>query len=128
MTETELRPGLDRHQRQLLIRLAANDRSPALAEMAGELLAGRMTPAQVISTRAYDEALGAGSEALASWYAGTSEEDRQAAAEQGRAELVRLTEDELAGVPAGSPAAPRRPRAPEPDEDMTEQTWSRDSW
>ena len=128
MTETELRPGLDRHQRQLLIRLAANDQSPALAEMARELLAGRMTPAQVINTRAYDEALGAGSEALASWYASTSEEDRQAAAEQGRAELVRLTEDELAGVPDGPPAEPRRPRAPEPDEDMTEQTWSRDSW
>lgn len=124
MTEPELQPGLDRHQRQLLTRIAANDQSPVLAELARELLAGRMTPADVLTTRAYDEALGPGAEALTSWCATTSEEDRAAAAAQGRAELVRLTEDELAGVPDG----PVGQVVPEPDEDLSERTWSGDSW
>ncbi|MEV6239802.1 hypothetical protein [Lentzea sp. NPDC051838] len=113
--------GLERHQRRLLTELAANEKSPVLAEMAKELLAGRLTPAQILSSRAYDEALGPGAEALSSWYATTSEEERQAKAEQGHAELVRLAEDEPV------PSKPRF-RAPEPDQDMTEQTWSRDSW
>ncbi|MET9625846.1 hypothetical protein ABZX92_00145 [Lentzea sp. NPDC006480] len=128
MTETELRPGLDRHQRQLLKKLVANEQSPALAEMAKELLAGRTTPAQILTSRAYDEALGAGAEALSSWYATTSDEDRQALAEQGQAELARLAEDELAGVPDGPEPVQKPAPKPEPEEDLSEQTWSRDSW
>lgn len=130
-TEPELQPGLDRSRRLLLKELAANDKSPVLAEMARELLAGRTTPAAILGSRAYDEALGAGAQALTSWYATTSEEEKQAAAERGHAELARLTEDELAGVP-DSPAesAPRRESAPapDPDDDMSERTWSGDSW
>ncbi|WP_156213377.1 hypothetical protein [Lentzea aerocolonigenes] len=128
MTETELRPGMDRHQRQLLKKLVANEQSPALAEMAKELLAGRTTPAQILNSRAYDEALGAGAEALSSWYATTSDEEKQAQAEKGQAELARLAEDELAGVPDGPEPVKKPVKEPEPDEDMTEQTWSRDSW
>ncbi|MEU0882026.1 hypothetical protein ABZ345_25715 [Lentzea sp. NPDC005914] len=126
MTETELQPGLDRRQRQLLQQLAANDKSPALAEMAKELLAGRMKPADVLTSRAYDEVLGPGAEAFTSWYATTSEEEKEAAAEHGRAELVQLASDELAGVP-DRPAEPAA-RAPEPEEDLSERTWSGDSW
>lgn len=127
MTEPELQPGLDRHRRQLLTRLAADDQNPVLAEMARELLAGRMTPVDVLTTRAYDEALAPGAEALTSWYASTSEEDREAAASSGRAELVRLTEDELAGVPVAQ-VVPEPEPEPELDEDLSERTWSGDSW
>jgi hypothetical protein len=80
-----------------------------------------MTPVDVLTTRAYDEALGAGAKALTSWYATASEMDREAAAS---VELVRLTEDELAGVPDG----PAAQVVPEPDEDLSERTWSGDSW
>jgi hypothetical protein len=44
-------PGLTRHRRQLLQKLAADDRNPALAEMARELLSGRATPAGVVPDR-----------------------------------------------------------------------------
>jgi hypothetical protein len=122
VTEPELQPGLDRRQRLLLKQLAADEQNPVLAELARELIAGRTTPAEVLVSRAYDEALGPGAEALTAWYAGASEEDREAAAAQGRAELVRLTEDELAGVPDEPQAVPA------PEEDLSERTWSSDSW
>lgn len=121
MTEPELKPGLDRRQRLLLKELAANEQYPVLAEMARELLSGRMTTTDVLSTRAYDDALAPGADALTNWYATTSEDEKQAAAEQGRAELVRLTEDELAGVPDSPPVQVE-------DEDLSERTWSGDSW
>jgi hypothetical protein len=118
MTEepsAELSPGLTRHRRQLLQKLAENTKSPELAEMAKGLLAGRLTPSGIVTSGVYDEALGSGVRAFSSWYSTASEHEKQDAARNGEAKLEQLAEEERAGVPDGGPAAaPAPPVSPPP--------------
>lgn len=119
MTE-EPSPELATHRHDLLRRLAANDRDPALAEMARELLAGRTTPAGVLTSGIYDEALAPGVQAFTSWYTSASEQERQAAAQQGEKVLADLADD----APVTRPRRPPRPRGGE-DDDFSDRTYLR---
>jgi hypothetical protein len=118
MTEepfAELTPGLTRHRRQLLQKLAENTKSPELAEMARGLLAGQLTPRGIMTSGIYDEALGAGVQAFSSWYSTASEQAKEEATRTGQAQLEQLAEDERAGLPDGGPAAaPAPPVSPPP--------------
>jgi hypothetical protein len=117
MTEesfAELSPGLTRHRRQLLQKLAGNSKSPELAEMAKGLLAGRLTPSGIMASGVYDEAMGAGVRAFGSWYTTASEQEKEQAARDGEVKLEQLAEDERAGVPDGGTAAAPPPVSPPP--------------
>jgi hypothetical protein len=117
MTEepfAELSPGLTRHRRQLLQKLAGNTKNPELAEMAKGLLAGRLTPRGIMTSGVYDEALGSGVQAFSSWYSTASEQEKEEAARAGQAELEQLAQDERAGLPDDGPAAAPVPEPPAP--------------
>lgn len=113
-------PGLTRHHRHLLQRLAAEDPRSPLSEMARDLLAGRTTPRTVMASGIYDEALGTGAASMAEWYTTASPEDREAALSLGQNTLAQLAEEERAGVPDTPPNLPT-PQDDDEDEDFSQQ-------
>ncbi|MDX8033279.1 hypothetical protein SK803_23930 [Lentzea sp. BCCO 10_0856] len=113
-------PTNDAVRRKLLQKLSINSKSPALAEMARELLAGRITPREVMTSSSYASALEPGVAQFQEWYGGLSDEQRAEQEELGRAAL-----DRLAGEPETPPARTRRQNPPEgyEDEDFSDRSW-----
>lgn len=113
-------PTDDAVRRKLLQKLSVNTKNPALAEMARELLAGRITPRQVMTSSSYASALEPGVAQFKQWYGGLSDKQRGEQEELGRAAL-----DRLANEPEAPPVKPRRQNPPEgnEDEDFSDRSW-----
>lgn len=114
-------PIRDRARRALLVKLAANNRNQGMAELARELLAGNITPREVIaSPTLYADVLSTGIQQFTDRYDSMSEAEKEAAAARGE-----QAEHDLAQPPQ-PPKAPRRTQ-PTSDEDHTED-FSEKSW
>lgn len=113
-------PTDDAVRRKLLQKLSTNSKNPALAEMARELLAGRLTPRQVMTSSSYAPALEPGVVQFKQWYGSLSDKQRAEQEELGRAAL-----DRLANEPDAPPASTRRQSPPEgyEDEDFSDRRW-----
>ncbi|WP_424185069.1 hypothetical protein ACOBQX_24695 [Actinokineospora sp. G85] len=114
-------PVRDSARRALLTKLAANTKNPGMAELARELLAGNITPREVIaSPTLYADVLNTGAEQFTAWYDTLSEVDKEAAATRGE-----QAEHDLAQPPQ-PPKTPRRTRPTSdenPIEDFSEKSW-----
>jgi hypothetical protein len=121
-SNTTSRPGLTEHRRQLLKRLASNTRNPAVAEMARDLLNGRITPRDVMANGLYNEELSKGTEKFTSWYRELSDEEKTAAWEQAEAQFDELAKDSPSEH-LDRRAANRRRSTPDDDLDYSEQSW-----
>lgn len=113
-------PTNDAVRRKLLQKLSSNSKNPALAEMARELLAGRITPREVMTSSSYAAALEPGVAQFQEWYGGLSDEQRAEQEELGRSALERL-----ANEPETPPVRARRQNPPEgyEDEDFSDRSW-----
>lgn len=113
-------PTDDAVRRKLLQKLSTNSKNPALAEMARELLAGRLTPRQVMTSSSYASALEPGVAQFKQWYGNLSDKQRAEQEELGRAALVQL-----ANEPETPPASTRRQNPPggSEDEDFSDRSW-----
>lgn len=113
-------PTNDAVRRNLLQKLSINGKNPALAEMARELLAGRITPREVMTSSSYASALEPGVAQFQEWYGGLPDEQRAEQEELGRAAL-----DRLANEPETPPVRARRQNPPEgyEDEDFSDRSW-----
>lgn len=88
----------DWSRRKLLEELSRNTRQPVLAEMAREMLAGRLTPRQAMSSDAYMTALGGVAERTIVRYRDMPPEERAAEERAGRlaAEQLMAAEEQQA--------------------------------
>ncbi|RZS44480.1 hypothetical protein EV193_101356 [Herbihabitans rhizosphaerae] len=94
--------------------------------MSRELLAGRLTPTEIIGRHLYDEAFAAHGREVASWYESLSTEQREAEAERAREHLDGLARDEVQTPTAGTPWRARRQETDEDEEDLSlRETWRR---
>ena len=84
----------DWSRRKLLEELSRNTRQPVLAEMAREMLAGRLTPRQAMSSDAYMTALGRVAQQTIAKYRDMSPADRAAEEREGRLAVERLMAEE----------------------------------
>jgi DNA-binding transcriptional MocR family regulator len=84
----------DWSRRKLLEELSRNTRQPVLAEMAREMLAGRLTPRQAMSSDAYMTALGGVAQQTITKYRDMSPEERAAEEREGRLAVERLMAEE----------------------------------
>jgi hypothetical protein len=84
----------DWSKRKLLEELSRNTRQPVLAEMAREMLAGRLTPRQAMSSDAYMTALGGVAQQTITRYRDMSPEERAAEEREGRLAAERFMADE----------------------------------
>lgn len=84
----------DWSRRKLLEELSRNTRQPVLAEMAREMLAGRLTPRQAMSSDAYMTALGGVAQRTITKYRDMSPEERAAEEREGRLAVERLMAEE----------------------------------
>jgi len=78
------------YKRKLLEDMSKNTRQPVLAEMAREILAGRLTTRQAMSSDAYMEALGVAARPALAQYQGMSEAELAAAEREGRTAVEQL--------------------------------------
>jgi len=84
----------DWSRRKLLEELSRNTRQPVLAEMAREMLAGRLTPRQAMASDAYMTALGGVAQQTITRYRDMSPEERAAEEREGRLAVERLMAEE----------------------------------
>lgn len=84
----------DWSRRKLLEELSRNTRQPVLAEMAREMLAGRLTPRQAMSSDAYMTALGGVAQQTITKYSEMSPEERAAEEREGRLAAERFMAEE----------------------------------
>lgn len=120
------RPGLTEHRRQLLKRLANNTRNPAVAEMARDLLNGRITPRDVMANGLYNEELSKGTEKFTSWYRELSDEEKTAACEQAEIQFDQLAKEQSQVPLSGNSdrrGINRRRSTPDDDLDYSEESW-----
>jgi hypothetical protein len=110
----------DAVRRKLLQKLSINGKNPALAEMARELLAGRISPREVMTSSSYASALEPGVAQFQQWYGRLSDEQRAEQEECGRAAL-----DRLANEPETPAVRAWRQNLPEghEDEDFSDRSW-----
>lgn len=120
--------GVEWAHRKLLEELSRNTRHPVLAEMAREMLAGRLTTRQAMASDAYMQALGAAAGPGLARFRAMPPEELAAAERQARLETERLMAEEEAVAarrrdpvedePTGSimVGARGRPAAPVDDE------------
>jgi hypothetical protein len=99
-------------RRKLLEEMSRNTRQPVLAEMAREMLAGRLTTRQAMSSDAYMEALGAAARPGMARIREMPPEAVADAEREGRAEAQRLMAEEEQRAAAGA----RRRHDPVDDE------------
>lgn len=108
------------YQRKLLEDLSKNTRQPVLAEMAREILAGRLTTRQAMSSDAYMSALGAAARPAVARFQQMSPDEVAAAEREGRvaAEQLKAEEEqrEARRLAAEQRARLRRTRDPVDDE------------
>lgn len=78
------------YKRKLLEDMSKNTRQPVLAEMAREILAGRLTTRQAMSSDAYMEALGVAARPALARYQNMSEVELAAAEREGRTAVEQL--------------------------------------
>ena len=120
-------PAKNRARQELLAKLAANARNPAMAELARELLAGNVTPRRVMESHLYADVLEAPANDFAAWYSGLSETEKDAEAAKGEDTIRELSEaprEEPPLVPTRKPATSfRRAEDDEYIEDFSEQDW-----
>ena len=81
-------------RRKLLEELSRNTRQPVLAEMAREMLAGRLTPRQAMSSDAYMIALGGVAQQTITKYRDMSPAELAAEEREGRLAVERLMAEE----------------------------------
>lgn len=118
MTDADAR--LTAHRRRLLERLAANTTSPAVADLARDLLAGRITPREAAASGAFAEEFNKAVAPYTRWYGSLSEAEREDAARQG---LEQLDEESAAADPGGGQSPV--PRGDDEEADYSERTWLR---
>jgi hypothetical protein len=111
---------LTAHRRRLLERLAANTTNPTVADLARDLLTGRITPREAAASGAFAEEFTKAVAPFTRWYGSLSEAEREDAARQG---LERLDEESRAADPDGAGQSPVR--AGEEEADYSERTWLR---
>lgn len=102
---------LTQRRQDALRTLAANTKSPALAEMARDLIAGRITPAQAMSNESYGAELSKGVTAFTEWRSSLSASEHEQVLADARAQLEPPT------PPTPAPPSRRSPRRDDPDED-----------
>lgn len=114
-------PTTDQARRNLLQKLKHNKKNSQLAELAGELLAGKITPQSVLKSDLYGEALAPVTEELESWYSNLSDKEKDEQATRGEDALQKLAAD---SEPKPKPAI-RAKRAPADDEyeDFSDRSW-----
>lgn len=113
-------PTDDAVRRKLLQKLSVNSKNPALAEMARELLAGRISPREVMTSSSYASVLEPGVAQFQQWYGSLSDKQRAEQEELGRAALERLADE-----PETPQVRARRQNPPEgrEDEDFSGRSW-----
>jgi hypothetical protein len=108
-------PVQHRARKELLVKLAANNRNPAVAELASELLTGKVTPRRIVESTLYSNVLEGATNDFTTWYSGLSDEEKDAAAARGE-----QTARDLADTPK-----PVQQRRSEDDEDFSDRSWLR---
>jgi hypothetical protein len=117
-------PVQDRARKELLVKLAANTRHPAMAELAQELLAGHVTPRQIVTSQLYADVLEGGTNDFSTWYGALSEEERDAEATNGQ-QATRQLADELPTEPPTGPGRRHRGENDDDVEDFSDRSWLR---
>jgi hypothetical protein len=115
-------PVQDRARLALLEKLAANTRNAGMAELARELLAGHVTPRQIVSSQLYANVLETGTNEFSAWYGSLSEDEKATEAAKGEQATRNLAD------PTSTPPAKRnRSVSEENTEDFSERNWLRGS-
>jgi hypothetical protein len=104
------------YKRKLLEDLSKNPKQPVLAEMAREMLAGRLTTQQAMASDAYMEALGAAARPGMAKYREMSDDELAAAGREGRAAVEQLMAAEEQREAAETRARARRGHDPVEEE------------
>lgn len=111
---------------KLLRALSRNQKNPALAEMANEMLSGRLSQQSAMNSAAYSEAMGPATGEFLSRYSTLSETGKEELAAHGDEALRKLASLDLSG---GSKVndSPRRAGFDEDDElDFSQFNWARE--
>lgn len=118
--------GLAESRRRTLETLASGKAGAEMAEMAKGVLAGHLSPRDVLLSGTYDEALASASSGFTAWYGELAEDDKEAVAERGRESLDSLAREVLLGKPSRSGGRDEHKSADvdrDEDDDEPPQSW-----